>query len=108
MEMTRKYTEEEKRNLVQTFMGSGESMQVWCKKMKLPYSTFHGWVKKCKEMEEYAFIELTPSAPPKVTASNEKPSSILIEYENFKINISEDVELCFLEKVLKVVATLNV
>ena len=108
MEITRKYTEEEKSNLVQTFMESGESMQVWCKKMKLPYSTFHGWVKKIKELEEHAFIELTPSAPPKVTTSNEKPSSILIEYENFKLNISEDVESCFLEKVLKVVATLNV
>ena len=108
METTRKCTQEEKSNLVQAFMESGESMQVWCKKMKLPYSTFHGWVKKCKEMEEYAFIELTPSAPPKVTTPNEKPSSILIEYENFKINLTEDVESCFLEKVLKVVATLNV
>ena len=108
MEMARKYTEEEKRNLVQTFMGSGESMQLWCKKMNLPYSTFHGWVKKYKGLEEHTFIELTPSAPPKVTTSNEKPSSILIEYENFKINITKDVESCFLEKVLKVVATLNV
>ncbi|MGL5258589.1 MAG: IS66 family insertion sequence element accessory protein TnpA [Lachnospiraceae bacterium] len=108
MEITKKYTEEEKRNLVQTFMGSGESMQVWCKKMKIPYSTFHGWVKKFKELEEHAFIELIPSAPPKVTTSNEKPSSMLIEYENFKINIKEDVETYFLEKVLKVVATLNV
>ncbi|MFV0341267.1 MAG: IS66 family insertion sequence element accessory protein TnpA, partial [Anaerocolumna sp.] len=48
MKLDRKYTDNEKRNFVQTFIASGDSMNRWCKIMSLPHSTFYGWVKKYK------------------------------------------------------------
>lgn len=46
MKLDRKYTDIEKRNFVQIFIASGDSMNRCCKCMGLPHSTFYGWVKK--------------------------------------------------------------
>lgn len=88
-------------------------MNHWCKENNLSHSTFHGWVQKYRTVQETNdFIEVV--APPKnidkkTTRTQLKVMpSLSIAYHDFKIDMAGDIEPLLLEKVLKVVTTLNV
>lgn len=114
MKLERKYLDTEKKELVQTFIASGESMSHWCRERNLPHSTFYGWIKKYGKVLSKDFIEIKATSTPKSRRNNElsptikRNTTLVIESRNFKIGVETNVDTTLLKTVLKVVATLDV
>lgn len=120
-------SDEEKINLIQQFKESGLSMLQWCNNNHIASSSMHTWLKKYNNKNyksnnrlkskttnnannEIKFVELDNTNTNAKSISNEKNTAnkIVLEYKDFKINITDSTNTKLLEKILKVVTTLNV
>lgn len=108
--MTNKHTKrtlDEKENFISAFLKSNMSMAKWCKENQIPITTFRGWMKNKKG--KVTFIPLKPSDS-NVNSTFEKAATLdlIIEFKDFKFNISNDSSIELLEKTIKVVKNLYV
>lgn len=105
-----KRTCEEKEILVTTFLKSGLTLSKWCKDNKIPITTFKGWMQKYKN--EVSFISLEPISKYTNTlpdlALDPLNNELFIEFNGFKITVTDHSSVNLLEKVLKVVKSLDV
>jgi transposase-like protein len=62
-----KFTQEKKAVLVQDFKNSGLSMAAWCRKQKIQYHTFNGWLRRASK--EVNFAVITPTVETKECTS---------------------------------------
>lgn len=108
--MTKKHTKrtlEEKEMLIKSFIESKNSVAVWCRDNQIPITTFNGWMKKRKA--KVTFLPLK-SANTAINNSSEKlkQAELIIEFKEFKFNISNDSSVELLEKAIRVVKNLYV
>lgn len=100
-------TQEEKEGLVKAFLKSELSLSKWCKENKIPITTFNGWMKKYEN--KVSFIQLEPTTKTSVEETEKLfKNEISIEFNEFKITITDHSSMHLLENVLKVVKNLNV
>ena len=89
-------TKSEKEQLVADFVESGMSKNSWCRKHGIPTSTLNNWLhhnsKKCRtDNENYSFMEISG-----MTNEINCKSNVQIEYDGFKITITELTDISFL------------
>lgn len=101
-------TKSEKEQLVADFVESGMSKNSWCRKHGIPTSTLNNWLhhnsKKCRtDNENYSFMEISG-----MTNEINCKSNVQIEYDGFKITITELTDISFFKDVLKAVRSTDV
>ena len=120
-------SEEEKFNLIKQFKESGLSMLQWCNNNHIASSSMHAWLKKYDDKyyksniglkskttnntnSEIKFVELDNTITDTKSIDTEKniEDKIVLEYKDFKINITDSTNTKLLKKILKVVTTINV
>ncbi len=103
-------TQEEKEALVNTFLKSNQSLSKWCKDKNIPITTFSGWIKKYKNKVSFIPLDPIPKTTTVVATVTKKSliNELRIEFNEFKITITDGSSMHLLENVLKVVKKLNV
>ena len=114
-------SDKEKINLIKQFKESGLSMYQWCKNNHIANSCMHAWIKKydndirlksktTNNDNEIKFIEVTKDSINSKSNNTIKTTDndIVLEYKDFKINISNTTNMNLLENILKVVSKINV
>ena len=108
-------TKEEKVKLIKEYKASGLSMNKWCIANGIATSTMSTWLAKTnnkkkktkttsKAKKKVKFVEVT--TPIKTTSATD--SKVILEYKDFKISISDSLDVLLLKDILKVVTELNV
>lgn len=96
---TRRYTEEERKKLMDDYNSSEKSKKDWCRDNNIPIATFHGWLQKeilTSNEPRISFIELKKE-------KEKKNASVDIEIDNIKIQCKEINDIKKLLKVIEAV-----
>jgi hypothetical protein len=108
--MTKKHTKrtlEEKEMLINSFIDSKKSVAGWCRDNQIPITTFNGWMKKRKTKVTFLPLKSTNTAI-KNSSEKSKQTELIIEFKEFKFNISNASSVELLEKAIRVVKDLYV
>lgn len=115
-------TKEEKLKLIEDYKASGLSMNKWCIENSIATSTMSTWLaktnnnnkktknnnkktkNKSKSNKKAKFVEVTTPIKNAIKAD----SIVTLEYKDFKISISDSLDVLLLKDILKVVTELNV
>lgn len=111
-------TKEEKVKLIEEYKASGLSMNKWCIANGIATSTMSTWLTKTsdknkkskkikvanKTKKKAKFVEVTTPINTAVATD----SKVILEYKDFKISISDSLDVLLLKDILKVVTELNV
>lgn len=108
-------TKEEKIKLIEDYKASGLSMNKWCFENGIATSTMSTWLAKInnknkktktksKSNKKAKFVEVTTPIKTSITSA----SKVTLEYKDFKISISDSLDILLLKDILKVVTELNV
>ena len=108
-------TKEEKLKLIEDFKSSELSMNKWCIENNIATSTMSTQLaktnnkkkktkNKSKSNKKAKFVEVTTP----IKNAIKSDSIVTLEYKNFKISISDSLDVLLLKDILKVVTELNV
>lgn len=108
-------TKEEKLKLIEEYKASGLTMNKWCLANGIATSTMSTWLAKTnnkkkktkttsKAKKKVKFVEVTTPINTAVATDNK----VILEYKDFKIFISDSLDVLLLKDILKVVTELNV
>ena len=108
-------TKEEKLKLIEEYEASGLTMNKWCLANGIATSTMSTWIAKTnnkkkktkttsKSNKKAKFVEVTTPVKTVTTINNK----VIVEYKDFKISISDSLDVLLLKDILKVVTELNV
>jgi hypothetical protein len=106
-------TNDEKTTLVNDFIASGKSKNIWCKENNIPVSTFLDWLKKYSAKEEkvtFVPLKIQDSSAGTVTGKGKTAphEDIIIESDSLKIHVSKNASISFIKELLEVVKSVNV
>ncbi|HBT85757.1 MAG TPA: hypothetical protein DEB12_07605 [Porphyromonadaceae bacterium] len=122
MERRKHKTKEEKQILLNKYLDSGLSKNEWCRKNNIPVSTLIGWEKQLNKVNknEVIFVSPKPSKgiskektrPPvandKVSDAEVSAFTTILEIEECKLHINENIPFHFISQLIKAVREAHV
>ena len=122
MEKRKQKTKKEKHILVNNYLESGLSKKAWCMNNNVPISTLVGWEKQLNKgnKDEVIFISPKPSREikkDKIRASVTKDKvrdvyatefTTILEIEECKLHINENIPFSFISQLIKAVREAHV
>jgi transposase-like protein len=99
---------EDKARLVERWCESGLSRAEFCRRQKICYGSFLGWIARWMEEEEAAqvpeFVEVLAAAPKVIRGDGESGGIELIAPNGWRVRLGGDFETRNLERIVEVLA----
>ena len=115
MSIWKRYTDEEKKKILEEFKKSTEGQKVFCKRKKMSPTTLRTWLKESKETQrhtnsknkttDFGIIHLTEiGKKSKETVALKELEEIFFKTDNIEIRLNKGYDKEMLQKIIEVFA----
>ena len=115
MSIWKRYTDEEKKEILKEFEESPEGQKVFCKRKKMSPTTLRSWLKESKENQkrnnqkkkttDFGVIHLSDiKEMPSKTNARKEPEEIYFKCDNIEIKLQKGYDKVTLQKIFEVFA----